>query len=161
MDDFNRLATLDEIDTHYQTSDPVPINWLLNGRLDFLGDADMDVTFTKGTIESPSDNLTGTYDLIRFANGYMMYNIMFPVTLLSVPAGGSGDLFYDLELPAAFSDTPYTTVSYGREARAECYVTFDYNEDHRTEYLPTVNLYPRTTGFDTTSGFILIHMEGF
>lgn len=165
MDDFNVLARIGEIKTHYQTSDPVPINWLLNGRLGFLGDADMNVTFTSGTIESVLDQLTGNYDLIRFENGYSIYSIIFKIenwTLTVFNGVAQSDaILYDVELPTHFTNIPNVSVYYYRDEGALCATYSEINSSHPIDYLPTIRLISPRTNALTTTGYINIKMEGF
>lgn len=162
MDDFNSLATLDEIETHYASLDvPIPICWLLNGKLDYLEEeTEVQVTFTKGEIRDETYDITANYTLMRYENGYMVYNIIVPINELTV-TNGSEELFYDVELPAHFSETPLNSLTFGRLNKAHCIVYYDYNSSHITDYMPSFNLYPRTTGFTTTNGYVIIKMEGF
>lgn len=164
MDDFNKLATMDEITAHYKSLDvPIPICWLLNGKLNFLtgGNPGMDINFSSGTIYSELDELTGNYDLLRFENGYMMYNISFEVNNIVMTDSQSPDLIYDVELPVHFTKTPFISVNYARLSFAPCYVTFDINPDHMVDYLPSMRLNATTEFLNRTSGYINIHMEGF
>lgn len=162
MDDFNLLATYNEIVTHYQSLDvPIPIAWLLDGRFSEKGDTDMQITFTSGQIESLFDALTGDYDLIRFENGYMMYNIRFQLTDIDLSGGSSNQLLYDVEIPAHFTTTPNSSASYGRTSRDSCVPLLEYNGSHLVDYLPAINLYRTSGSSDTTSGFLNIRMEGF
>lgn len=120
----------------------------------------MDFVFSEGTIEDAFGQVTADYTLIRFENGYMMYSMLVRIDNYNLST--SPELFYDTELPAHFTKTPKTTMMFNRTGFAVCNLYSDYNSDHLTDYMPTISLFPRTTGgLNTAAGYVTIQMEGF
>lgn len=167
MDDFNRLATLDEIETHYASLDvPIPICWLLNGKLDYLEEeTEVQVTFTKGEIRDKIYDITATYTLMRYENGYMVYSILAPVTDIeffsSAGTALSDWLFYDVEIPAHFTETPSNSCLFGKTSGSDATTVIRYNYTHLVDYMPEIQLEGVNSAAAKTSGYLVIRMEGF
>lgn len=167
MDDFNRLATLDEIETHYASLDvPIPICWLLNGKLDYLEEeTEVQVTFTQGEIRDESLDLTANYTLMRYENGYMVYNFLIELNDFPMITAGtieqSGDLFYDVELPVHFKNSPMAVATYCRKSYGLYQAYVDFNSSHLIDYIPVTKITGVSSSWKKADGYVCLKVEGF